>query len=150
MISKGAWWVPLSTTHWRQMTSVLFYEFLELSDSLFSGAKTTSGHGNNHYCMDQKHMDRLRLLKLDCCNMQIWVQWGVVKELAMVETRKAESRMGSRWEEGTDGRKGGTEIGKRVKGLAGRLIPYLTISTTIWTAQSWALKPASKSFELLM
>jgi hypothetical protein len=37
---------------------------------------------------------------------------------------------------GTDGRKGSTEIGKRVKGLAGRLIPYLTISTTIWTAQS--------------
>jgi hypothetical protein len=28
------------------MTSVLFYEFLELSDSLFSGAKTASGHGN--------------------------------------------------------------------------------------------------------
>lgn len=103
-----------------------------------------------HYCMDQKHMDRLSLLKLDCCNMQSWVQWGVVKELAMVETRKAESRTGSRWEKGTDGRKGGTEIGQRVKGLAGRLIFDLTISTTIWTAQSWALKPASKSFELLL
>lgn len=50
----------------------------------------------NHYCIDQKHMDTLSLLKLDC--MQSWVQWGVVKELAMVETRKAESRMGSRWE----------------------------------------------------
>ncbi len=79
------------------MTSVLFYEFLELSDSLFSGAKTASGHGNKSLLHGRKYMDRLSLLKLNCCNMQSWVQWGVVKELAMVETRKAESRMGSRW-----------------------------------------------------